>query len=54
MEYVEILAEQSGGNVTRDQLEHFTVGGDRSNLSTRAGDSQSAELAATISVVHNP
>lgn len=55
MEYVEILAEQSGGTVTRDQLEHFTVGGRQIKLIDQSrGIRNPAELAATISVVHNP
>ena len=55
MEYLEILAEQSGGVVTRDQLEHFTFEGRQIKLIDHSrGIRNPAELSATLSVIHNP
>ena len=55
IEYLDILAEQSGGAVTRDQLEHFTFEGRQVKLIDQGrGIRNPAELPATLSVIHNP
>ena len=55
MDYLEMLAEQSGGTVTRDQLEHFTFDGRQIKLVDHSrGIRNPAELLATLTVIHNP